>query len=52
MTAIRDENLLNVRGLKGAKEGKFHRSRQELSNECLLAKIGSDIAENEPLQVC
>ena len=28
------------------------RSRRELSNEYLLAKIGVDTAENEPLQVC
>ena len=27
------------------------RSRQELSNEYLLAKIGVDTAENEPLNV-
>ena len=27
------------------------RSRQELSNEYLLAKIGVDTAENEPLKV-
>ena len=26
-------------------------SRQELSNEHLIAKIGVDIAENEPLEV-
>ena len=28
------------------------RSRRELSNEYLLAKIGIDTAENEPLEVC
>ena len=28
------------------------RSRREFSNEYLLAKIGVDTAENEPLQVC
>jgi len=28
------------------------RSRRELSNEYLLAKIGVDTAENEPCQVC
>ena len=28
------------------------RSRQELSNEYLLAKIGFDTAENEPCNVC
>ena len=27
------------------------RSRRELSNACLLAKIGVDTAENEPLEV-
>jgi len=27
------------------------RSRRELSNEYLLAKIGVDTAENEPLEV-
>ena len=31
---------------------KSCRSRQELSNEYLLAKIGVDTAENEPLKVC
>ena len=36
--------------------GGFHssalcRSRRELSNEYLLAKIGVDTAENEPLEV-
>ena len=28
------------------------RSRRELSNECLLAKVGVDTAENEPCKVC
>ena len=37
--------------LSGAKACKFCRSRQELSNEYLLAKIGVDTAENEPLKV-
>ena len=37
---------------KGAKACKSCRSRQELSNEYLLAKIGVDTAENEPLKVC
>ena len=36
----------------GAKVCKSCRSRQELSNECLLAKIRFDTAENEPLEVC
>ena len=31
---------------------KSCRSRQELSNEYLLAKFGFDTAENEPLKVC
>ena len=35
----------------GAKACKSCRSRQELSNEYLLAKIGVDTAENEPLKV-
>ena len=37
---------------KGAKLCKSSRSRQELSNEYFLAKIGFDPAENEPLKVC
>ena len=37
--------------LSGAKVRKSCRSRQELSNEYLLAKIGVDTAENEPLKV-
>ena len=36
---------------KIAKVCKSCRSRQELSNEYLLAKIGVDTAENEPLEV-
>ena len=46
---------------KGAKECKYDRSRQEFSNiffkldpnsnEYLLAKIGVDTAENQPLKV-
>ena len=39
------------RDLSGAKVCKSCRSRQELSNEYLLAKIGVDTAENEPLEV-
>ena len=35
---------------KGAEVCKSCRSRQELSNECLLAKIGFDTAENGPLK--
>ena len=38
--------------LSGAKACKSCRSRQELSNEYLLAKLGVDTAENEPLKVC
>ena len=36
---------------KGAKACKSCRSRQELSNDYLLAKSGIDTAENEPLKV-
>ena len=35
----------------GAKDYQSDRSRQELSNEYLVAKIGFDTAENEPLKV-
>ena len=48
ISKIRDENLLEDWGLSGAKAFKSCRSRQELSNEYLLAKIGFDTAENEP----
>ena len=37
---------------KGAKMCKYCRSRQELSNENLLANFGVDTAENLPLKVC
>ena len=37
---------------KGTKVCKSCRSRQELSNERSLAKIGFDTAENGPLKVC
>ena len=47
-----DEILLKYWGLSGAKARKSCRSRQELSNEYLLAKFGVDTAENEPLKVC
>ena len=47
-----DEKILKYRGLSGAKACKSCRSRQELSNEYLLAKFGFDTAENEPLKVC
>ena len=36
----------------GAKACKSCRSRQELSNEYLLAKFGVDTEENEPYKVC
>ena len=35
---------------QGTKACKYCRSRQELSNEYLLAKFGFDTAENEPLR--
>ena len=46
-----DENLLKFCEWSGAKEYQSDRSRQELSNEYLIAKIGFDTAENEPLKV-
>ena len=41
-------NFLKYWGLRGAKACKYCRSRQELSNEYLLAKFGVDTEENEP----
>ena len=47
-----DEIWLNFRMRSGAKVYTSCRSRQELSNEYLLAKIGVDTAENGLLKVC
>ena len=47
-----DETFLKYWGLSGAKACKSCRSRQELSNEYLLAKFGVDTEENEPYNVC
>ena len=46
-----DELLLKYRGLSGAKVCNFSRSHQELYDEYVLAKIGVDTAENEPLEI-
>ena len=46
-----DEILLKICDRRGTKRCKSDRSRQELSNEYLVAKIGVDTAENEPLKV-
>ena len=46
-----DENLLKSCEWSGAKECQSNRSRQELSNEYLIARIGFDRAESETLQV-
>ena len=43
--------LFSIWDSKGAKEYYSDRSRQELSKEYLVAKIGFDTAENEPLKV-
>ena len=43
--------FLNFWAWSGAKAQKYCRSRQELSNEYLLAKIGVDTAENKRLHV-
>jgi len=48
---IFDENVLKFCDRRGAKGCKSYRYRQELSNEYLVAKIGVDTAENEPLKV-
>ena len=46
-----DDFWLTFWDLSGAKVCKSCRSRHQLSNEYLLAKIGVDTAENEPLKV-
>ena len=46
-----DEVLLKFCDRRGGNGRKSDRSRQELSNEYLLAKIGVDTAESEPLEV-
>ena len=51
ITKIRDENLMSLSNRRGAKEYKSDRSRQELPNEDLIAKIGFDAAENGPFEV-
>ena len=43
--------LVKILGLSSARVCKSCSSRQKLSNEYLLAKIGGDAAENEPLKV-
>ena len=48
---LSDENLLKYWIWSGAKEWYSCRSRKALQNEYLVAKIGFDTAENEPLQV-
>ena len=48
---IVDEILMKFCDRKGSKGCKSDRSRQELSNEYLFAKIGVDTAENKPLKV-
>ena len=40
----------NLCARSGAKVCKSYRSRQELSHDYLLTKIGFDTAENEPLK--
>ena len=46
-----DDFLVKFWSLSGAKVCESCRSRHELSNEYLLAKIGVDTAENEPPKV-
>ena len=46
-----DENLLKFCEWSGAKEYQSDRSRQELSNEYLVAKFGFNAAENESSKI-
>ena len=46
------DSLLKYWGLMSANACKSCRSRQELFNEYLLAKVGFDTAENEPFEIC
>ena len=50
-TKIVTNFLLKIWILSGAKVDKSIRSRKMLQNEYLVAKIGGDTAENEPLQI-
>ena len=45
-------NVVELPIRSGANVCKSCRSRRELSDEYLVAKIGFDTAENEPLKVC
>ena len=47
-----DDFWLNFWDWRTVRRSALCRSRQELSNEYLLAKIGVDTAENEPCKVC
>ena len=51
MSAIVNENFEIRERSKTVQRSALCRSRRELSNEYLLAKIGVDTAENEPLEV-
>ena len=49
--AVSDEKIEIRERSKTVQRSALRRSRRELSNEYLLAKIGVDTAENEPLEV-
>ena len=50
-SAFFNENFEIREDSKAVQRSALCRSRRELSNEYLLAKIGVDTAENEPLEV-